>query len=37
MPEWGLTIDSAIAVEEYMHLAGQIWDYGFRVVDVGMT
>lgn len=36
MPEWGLTIDSVAIVEEYMHLARRIWDYGFGVVDVGM-
>lgn len=37
MPEWVLTVDSAVAMEDYMHLAGHIWDYGFGVVDVGMT
>lgn len=36
MLEWGLTIDSAATVEKYMHLARQIWDYRFGVVDVGM-
>lgn len=36
MPKWGSTIDSVVVVEEYMHLAGQIWDYAYRVVDAGM-
>lgn len=34
--EWGPTIDNATTVEEYILLARQIWDYGARVVDVGM-
>lgn len=25
------------AVEEFVHLAGQIWDYAPKILDVGMT
>lgn len=30
-------IDSAVAVEEFVGLAGQIWDYAPEILDVGMT
>lgn len=35
--DWGPTIDSMTAVEEFFHLAGQIWDYALEIVDAGMT
>lgn len=36
MPEWGHNLDSVAAVEDYMTLVGQIWDYGAGIVDAGM-
>lgn len=30
-------IDSTAVVEEFFHLAGQIWDYAPEIVDAGMT
>lgn len=37
VPNWGPTIGSRAAVEEFSSLAAQIWDYAPKVLDVGMT
>ncbi|XP_059064175.1 disease resistance protein Roq1-like [Cryptomeria japonica] len=37
IPDWGPTIDSTAVVEDFFHLADQIWDYAPEIVDAGMT